>query len=181
MQIAFNPANWYWRADDGRVFASASQTITDDQDAGFKAWAAAGRPVTTWPRDAGGNQTTAALQGVLSDYGLFCDLKAYAAAVRYSKEVGGTTIGGVAYPTDRETQAKLTAAALFAQVDNTQTFRWKLADGNFSDAMSGAQMLALAAAVGGFVNQCFAIEQSVGAQIDAGTINARAQVDAAFA
>jgi hypothetical protein len=83
------------------------------------------------------------------------ELKAYAASVRYYKEVAGTTVNGVSYPTDRETQAKLTAAALFAQVDNAQTFQWKLADGSFSESLSAAQMIAVAAAVGGYVNSCF--------------------------
>ena len=67
------------------------------------------------------------------------ELKAHAASVRYDKEIGGTTVYGVGYPTDRETQAKLTAAALFAQVDNRQTFQWKLADGSFSETLSAAQ------------------------------------------
>lgn len=85
----------------------------------------------------------------------------------------------MAYPSDRETQAKLTAAALFAQVDNTQTFQWKLADGSFSETLSAAQMIA--AAVGGYVNSCFAEEAEVVAEIDGGTITTREQIDAAFA
>lgn len=105
----------------------------------------------------------------------------YAAAVRYAKEIAGCTVGGVAYPSDRETQAKLTTVALFAQVDNTQTFQWKLADGSFSETLSAAQMIAVAAAVGGYVNSCFAEEAEVVAEIDGGTITTREQIDAAFA
>ena len=44
----------------------------------------------------------------------------------HDKEIGGTTVYGVGYPTDRETQAKLTAAALFAQVDNMKHFSGSL-------------------------------------------------------
>jgi hypothetical protein len=108
-------------------------------------------------------------------------LKPYAAAVRYAKEIAGCMVGGVTYPSDRETQAKLTAAALFAQVDNTQTFQWKLADGSFSATLSAAEMIAVAAAVGGYVNACFAEEAEVVAEIDAGTITTREEIDAAFA
>ena len=90
-------------------------------------------------------------------------------------------VGGVEYPSDRETQAKLTAAALFAQVDNTQTFQWKLADGSFSEPLSAAEMIGVAAAVGGYVNACFVQEAEVVADIDAGTITTREDIDAAFA
>lgn len=108
-------------------------------------------------------------------------LKAYAAAARYTKEIAGCVVGGVTFPSDRETQAKLTAAALFAQVDNTQTFQWKLADGSFSEALSAAEMIVVAAAVGGYVNSCFAEEAEVVAGIDGGAVTTREQVDAAFA
>ncbi|MDR6304930.1 hypothetical protein GGQ85_002646 [Nitrobacter vulgaris] len=108
------------------------------------------------------------------------ELKTHAAAVRYAKEIAGCAVGGVTYPSDRDTQAKLTAAALFAQVDNTQMFRWKLADGSFSDELSAAQMIAIAAAVGGYVNSCFAEEAAAVAEIESGTITTREDVDAAF-
>lgn len=179
--MTFDPFDWYWRATDARLFSSATSTLVQPSDAAYTAWLAAGNVATLWPADAQGNQTTASLQDVLAPYGLFADLKAYAAAVRYAKEVGGTVVNGVAYPSDRDTQAKMTAAALFAQVDNTQTFKWKLADGSFTAALTAPQMIAVAAAVGGFVNACFATEQTVDAAIDGGSIISRAQVDAAFA
>lgn len=180
-QRLLNPNDWYWQADDGRLFASARGAVVTSADADFQAFLASGGSPSFWPKDANGNQTDISLQDALTPYGLFASLKTYAAAKRYEKEIAGANVGGVVYPSDRETQAKLTAAALFAQVDNTQTFRWKLANGSFTDALTAAQVVAVAAAVGGYVNGCFAIEQSVGAQIDAGTITTRAQVDAAFA
>ena len=42
-------------------------------------------------------------------------------------------------------------------------------------------MIAVAAAVGGYVNSCFAEEAEVVAEIDGGTITTREQIDAAFA
>jgi hypothetical protein len=178
--MRYNPNNWYWKAADGRIFSSAAQAIVPADHGPYLTWLQANTP-TQWPRDDEGNQTSASLQEVLAPYGMFADLKAYAASVRYSKETAGTSIGGVAYPSDRETQAKLTAAALFAQVDPTRTFQWKLADGTFTPSMSASQMVALASSVAAFVNSCFVAEASVIAGINAGTITTRAQVDAAFA
>lgn len=180
MLSRYNPADWYWQADDGRIFSSARIAIVPADDAGLAAFKAAGNWPTAWPRDDSGLQTTAALQDVLGAYNLFADLKAYAADARYRKEVGGVSISGVAYPSDRETQAKLTAAALFSQVNPAETFKWKLSDGTFTGSLTATQMITVAAAVGAFVNTCFATEASVGAQIDAGTITTRAQVDTAF-
>jgi hypothetical protein len=54
-------------------------------------------------------------------------------------------------------------------------------DGSFSEALSAAQMIAVAAAVGGYVNACFAEEAEVVAEIDAGTVTTREQINAAFA
>ena len=41
----------------------------------------------------------------------------YAATVRYTKEIAGCAVDGVVYPSDRETQAKLTATAMLAQIE----------------------------------------------------------------
>ncbi|MBR0871211.1 DUF4376 domain-containing protein [Bradyrhizobium tropiciagri] len=176
----YDPFNWYWLADDGRLFSSAVQAVVPADDAAYQAWRAGGRAATRWPADAAGLQTTMSLQDVLTPYGLYVDLKVYAAAVRYAKETGGVTVGEVRYPTDRETQSKLTAAAVFAQVDGSQTFRWKLADGTFAPVLTASEMIAVAAAIGGFVNACFATEQDVVTRIDSGAIVNRSQVDAAF-
>jgi hypothetical protein len=179
--MIYHPSNWYWLADDGRVYSGPKQQPVESTDEDYLAYVSEGQIVRPWPRDIDGEQTTAALQDVLTPYGMFADLKGYAASVRYAKEVAGCEIGGVTYPSDRETQAKLTAAALFAQVDNAQTFQWKLAAGSFSESLSAAQMIAVAAAVGGYVNACFAQEAGVVAEIDSGTITTREEIDAAFA
>ena len=116
--------------------------------------------------------------------GLFPNRKGMVAGVAVVRRVGnensGCSVGGVTYPSDRETQAKLTAAALFAQVDNTQIFQWKLADGSFSEPLSAAEMIAVAAAVGGYVKACFVEEAEVVAEIDAGTITTREEIVGAF-
>lgn len=67
--LSFDPFHWYWLAEDGRVYSSASQSLVDDDDAGYSEWSVENH-ATPWPRDAEGNQTDAALQDVLSEYGL---------------------------------------------------------------------------------------------------------------
>lgn len=68
------PRDWYWLADDGRVYASARQAVVAKDDADLAAWTAAGGYPTAWPRDASNAQTDAALQEVLAPYGLAATL-----------------------------------------------------------------------------------------------------------
>lgn len=101
----------------------------------------------------------------------------YAASVRYAKEIGGLTVNGKRFLSDRETQAKLTAAAVMGQITPTATFQWKSDDGFV--ALTAAQVLSVAQAVGGYVQACFAMEGTVVAAISAGTIATKEQVDGA--
>lgn len=68
-QRPYTPLDWYWLADDGRVYASGRKIITDQTDAGFVAAQVAGA-VTRWPADDAGTQTDAALSDVIGRYGL---------------------------------------------------------------------------------------------------------------
>ncbi len=178
------PLNWYWLADDGRVYSAAAQNIVAAQDTGYAAFLAAGNLPTKWPRDAQGAQSNAALTDVIASYGLALTpaaaLIAYAAAKRYAKETGGATVDGVAMPTDRTTQAQLTGAYLAAQQNAQLSIQWKLADGSFV-ALNATQIGAIAVAVSNFVQGCFATEATVVAGINAGTIVGKEQIDAAFA
>ena len=69
------PTNWFWRADDGRVFASARQEIVSDTDPAFLEAKEAGQ-FTRWPADDSGAQTEAALQEVLYPYRIYVSLPA---------------------------------------------------------------------------------------------------------
>lgn len=71
MQISpFNWRDWYWLAEDGRVYSSKRQLIVTTSDDGYIAWIAAVGGATAWPRDDSGNQTDAALLAVVGPYGL---------------------------------------------------------------------------------------------------------------
>ena len=65
--IPYNPFDWYWLADDGRLYSSARSGLTDASDPAYLSW---GGVATSWPRDDDGAQTDAALQEVLAPYGL---------------------------------------------------------------------------------------------------------------
>jgi hypothetical protein len=184
----FDPANWYWLADDGRIYSSSAQNVVNAADAGYIAFVASGRRATRWPSDLAGVQSNAALVEVIGAYGLALTpteaLIAYAAAKRYAKETGGThvTLDGqvVTMPTDRQTQAQFTGAYAFAQVNSALTVQWKLGDGSFV-TLTAALVLQVAIAVATFVQAAFATEAAVVAQIKAGSITTTAQIDAAFA
>lgn len=112
--------------------------------------------------------------------GAKAQLRAYAASARYNKEVGGTTVEGVTYATDRETQAKLVGAYNLAQVNPNLSIDWKLPDGTFT-TLNAAAITAAAVAVGSFVQQCFGAEAAIVVGINGGTVTTTAQIDAQLA
>lgn len=65
----YDISNWYWRAEDGRIFSSAQQSMVAPDDEGWLAAEADGR-YTLWPRDEAGEQTDSALQWVFDNAGV---------------------------------------------------------------------------------------------------------------
>jgi hypothetical protein len=176
----FNPSNWFWLADDARAYGSAKQVITDSSDPDYTAWTDDGYTATKWPRDEAGNQTEAALQDVLTPYGLFANLTYYAASARYTRASGGIEVTGHVYNSDVVSRNTVNSAYNFAQLNPTQTVQWKLADGTFV-TLDKAGIETLNASVSEFVQLCFTCESNTVDAINAGTITTRAEVDAAFA
>lgn len=66
MAPIYSPADWYWRAEDKRLFSSRLGAEIRENDAAFVAWSQAGGIPTVWPRDDDGVQTQAALDEVLA-------------------------------------------------------------------------------------------------------------------
>ncbi|UPK03091.1 hypothetical protein [Bradyrhizobium sp. 170] len=69
----YDPYDWYWKAEDGRIYSSKRQTNVTDTDADLLSWCGEGDDAAVpqfWPRDDAGAQTDAALQAVLDPYGL---------------------------------------------------------------------------------------------------------------
>jgi hypothetical protein len=174
-----NIYNWYWLADDGRIFASASETQVASDDAAYVAWCNTYR-ATPWPRDDAGNQTDAALQDVLEPHGLFANLKYYTVNKRWKKEQGGiTTTAGMPILTDDRSQAKINGTRIVAENNASLSTPWHAADGTFY-TMASADIIAMSDDLQTHINNCFATSSDVQSQIDAGTITTRQQVDAAF-
>lgn len=171
------PSDWYWAASDGRLYGSARQTLVAQDDAAFAAWQEAERGPTAWPRDDAGTESVTALQAVLTRYGLWVDLAAYAADRRWRAETAGIVVAGALIATDRESQALITGARLYAQATPGAIFQFK-AGGGFV-TLDGAQIEAVALAVAAHVQACFAVEAGVLAEIAAGTITTLPQVDGA--
>jgi hypothetical protein len=179
----FNPLDWYWLADDKRVYASARQLIVDDSDATYMAWTDAGNIPTLWPRDADGNQTTAELQSVLTPYNLWVDLIAYTAYARYNRATGGvivTSITSVPFHTDPAARNSLANAYECVKATPGSTVNWKLSDASFV-VMNEAQLQKATTSVATFVQNCFTCESNTQGSINGGTITTQAEIDAAFA
>lgn len=66
------PRDWYWLADDERLYSSARQMLVGQSDADYDAWLKTGRISTRWPVDDSGQQTKKSLLDVISLYGLIC-------------------------------------------------------------------------------------------------------------
>jgi hypothetical protein len=66
----FTPLDWYWLAKDGRTYSSARNALVYSYDSAYLAFVAKHGGITPWPVDANGQQTTAALQAVMSQYGI---------------------------------------------------------------------------------------------------------------
>ena len=176
----FDPSKCYWIADDGRVYSGPAQQPVDDADADYQDHVNDGLPVRSWPRDIEGNQTTEALQDVLTPYGMFASLSGYAADVRWRKEVGGISVGDVPVSTDDRSKQMIMGARIAAEADSGFTTPWVGSDGSIS-TLNATQVVAVSNAVLAHVSSCFATFATVSANIADETITTREEIDAAFA
>lgn len=64
----YDPFNWYWRAEDGRLYSSKLNELIKPDEEAFVQHVDGGGYATPWPRDNDGMQTTAALQEVLAPF-----------------------------------------------------------------------------------------------------------------
>lgn len=66
--LPYTPQDWYWLASDGRIYSSARNALVYPYDSRYLAFVAQRGGTTPWPVDINGQQTTAALQDVLSPH-----------------------------------------------------------------------------------------------------------------
>lgn len=99
------------------------------------------------------------------------DWVALIAATRFEREVAGTRVQGSAVFTDRETQSKLTSAALRVYRDSSYSLDWKLSDGKFV-SLIGDEIIAIADGVDDYVQACYSREAILLTELAAGTFTA---------
>jgi len=68
--MEYDPVRNVWRAADGRLWSSITMGPVTEDEASTAQWLERGGIPSTWPRDENGEQTQAALEAVLSSYGL---------------------------------------------------------------------------------------------------------------
>jgi hypothetical protein len=180
MTDAYIPNQWYWLADDGRVFAGAREAVVGNTDPDYVAWKDAGREPTVWPRDEAGAQTDASLQPVLHPHRMYANLEYYSASVRDAKLTGGITASSKPFDTSSTSVGALNTAAIATAGDTPADLSWRCPDGTFV-ILTKDEVLQLQGAVSKLGRDCLECEVTTLEGIDAGAITQRAQVDAAYA
>lgn len=105
-------------------------------------------------------------------------LKDYAAGVRWQKTQAGMTLpSGVRIKTDETSKAKLDQALAMLEKGWVPSLAWKVGPGEYI-TLDTAAMTGVAQAVAAYEQACFIAEQNIAAEIDAGTITSKAEVDA---
>lgn len=69
MNMTYDPRNWYWLSDDGRLYSSRSREIIQSNDPELAEWKAAGGVPTRWPCDEAGVQSQLTLENLLARRG----------------------------------------------------------------------------------------------------------------
>ncbi|MEY9179732.1 DUF4376 domain-containing protein [Bradyrhizobium sp. USDA 313] len=184
--MLYDPFNWYWRAEDGRLYSSKVQALVPETDPDYLAWLPEGDTPPNWPRDMEGTQSDAALQAVLDPYLLFVNLEYAAANERWKAETGGVTITGIAsapegmpIETDDRSKTLVGVQVAAAQADATYATTWAAADGNLY-VMTNAEIIAMGSQLALHVDWCFETFAGVIQQVRAHKITTRQQVVEAF-
>ena len=107
------------------------------------------------------------------------ELRVYARDLSWRVRVAGTDINGVRVRCDDGAIALINGMAMLAQQDEAQTFNFDAGDGMVS--LTAAEAIALATAVGEFVQSTFDRRAAVLAAIADGSVTGAVAIDDAFA
>ena len=107
------------------------------------------------------------------------ELLPFLADYRWQVETGGIEVNNMPVHTDRDAQAKLTAARITAKENPNYSVRWKVADSTFH-TLDASTIIAVADAVRGHVEAAFAAEADTEAEIEDGTLTSESQVKSRF-
>ncbi|UPT99200.1 DUF4376 domain-containing protein [Bradyrhizobium barranii subsp. apii] len=167
--------DWYWfiAEDRDNVWSSLQAASVPIADEGYAAFVAGGN--TAAPIEF------ADLRQMFAEQYPGGMLDTYTASRRWQKEQSGITLSfGMPIKTDDRAQAKISGAYLAAQLSAAVTTPWHAADGTVHD-LTADQLDAMNIELLTHINDCFSVSADVLAQIAAGTITTREQIDEAFA
>lgn len=172
------PFNWYWQADDGRVYSSAEQSLFTKSHQAFKDWLAGGNKPTQWPRDDNGAQTDAELSKVLKPYGLQIGTEADMKSALKEEVDRAAETERLKYITPGAGQAmtyqqKVDEARAFKVASNPQPSDYPILS---SEVGITAETLS---EVVDLVLEAFAQWQQIGAMIESIRLGAKRDIDAA--
>ncbi|MCA1455919.1 hypothetical protein I6F35_22390 [Bradyrhizobium sp. BRP22] len=178
----YDPYDWYWLADDGRLFSSKTSTMIQPDDPDYLAWLES-HVATPWPRDDDGEQTLAELQRVLVPFLIWVDLKAYAFEVRAQKEVGSMQVNGIAglteIRTDPATQTLLDRYHSVAATNKEFTVKWVNPDRS-TVTLDATAIDSLYNQLATFIASTYDMYDQAVSGVDDGSITDTGQIDAIF-
>lgn len=138
----YDPFNWFWKAEDGRIYSSARQHVVGSDDLSYVEFLDNGGTPTVWPRNDDGEQTITAMLAVVEPYGLIVAQSELDAARRtrvslLSASCAAAIVGGFrsealgsahAYPSDIKDQINLMGSVTDSIIpglpENWQTPFW---------------------------------------------------------
>lgn len=108
-------------------------------------------------------------------------LKACLVECRQRAEYGGITINGMNIHSDEKTEGRIGRAYTKAQADpNYIIENWTTDGGITSVTLTAAMIIAIGDALDAHIQKCFSVNVSVTAQIEAGTLTTKEQVEQSF-
>ncbi|MCQ9148161.1 hypothetical protein [Ochrobactrum sp. BTU2] len=176
--MSFEPRNWYWKADDGRIFSSAKSSLIKENDAAFKAWLKTPFLPTRWPEDDNGGQTEAELAKVLEPYGIIIGSSATVKTILKAKVDQSAETERLKYITPGNGQAmtyqqKVTEAQAFKATTEPRANDYPMLS---SEVGITAETIGEVADI---VLAAFAQWQQIGAMIESIRLGAKRDIDAA--
>lgn len=176
--MTYAPNDWYWLADDGRLFSSRMASLVDPEDETYIEWNERNKP-TRWPCDDLGEQTDDALQWVFDHAGVsvFVSIDRLRVGLKAVIDVAAEA-ERLKYITPGEGQAM----TYQQKVDEARTFKGasnpKASDYPVLSSEVGITAETLAE-VADIVLAAFAQWQQIGAMIESIRLKAKRDIDAA--
>lgn len=103
------------------------------------------------------------------------DLKLFAAAERFNRQIGGYSYRGRAFDTDPDSVAAFTTIYTLAIANPSFSTSWKMSDGSFTP-LDAQTIIATYNAIVRFTQALFSAEAVVGAAVDSGSMTTQTQV-----